>query len=308
MPCDGSSVTRRERARAKLNLALRVLGRRPDGYHELETVFQAIDLHDDIEVTLRRGGARSVVLSCDRADLEHEGNLAWRAADLLLRRLDLDLEVRIRLRKRIPAGAGLGGGSSDAAAVLRAMAALLRDAPARADLVAVAEALGSDVPFFLLGGTAFGTGRGTCLAPLPDLPPYPLALVLPEVEVSTAWAYGALATARSTGLTEPGKPGMIEKLGPSLGRLARGDATAFSDWMVNDFEGLVFQRFPDLGEVRRRLLACGARRALMSGSGAAVFGLFDSVQRAEEAAARLGAGGLRTRACCFAGREAGERS
>lgn len=301
----GSSATRR--ARAKLNLALRVLGRRPDGYHDLETVFQAIDLHDDIEVTLRRGGVRSVGLSCDRADLEHEGNLAWRAAELLLRRLDLDLEVRIRLRKRIPAGAGLGGGSSDAAAVLRAMAALLRDPPARADLVAVAEALGSDVPFFLLGGTAFGTGRGTRLAPLPDLPQYPLALALPEVEVSTAWAYSALAAARSTGLTEPGKPGTMKELSPSLGRLARGDAAAFSDWMVNDFEGVVFRRFPELAEVRRRLLSCGARRALMSGSGAAVFGLFDSMQRAEEAAARLAAGGLRAQACRFAGREAGVR-
>lgn len=286
-------------APAKLNLGLRVMGRRPDGYHELQTLFQTISLADEVEVSVDSLGSGAIELFCDRDDLENKRNLAWQAAERLLARLGIQARVRIRLRKRIPTAAGLGGGSSDAAAVLLALADLLPEPPPRADLVAVASVLGSDVPFFLDGGTAIGTGRGTELSPLPDLPATPVVLVLPGIEVSTSWAYRALAEWRLTKLTQTAGTGTMERLFSDLARLGTGAVESLSELMVNDFESVVFQRFPALAVIKRQLLACGARPALMSGSGSTMFGVFQSNRAARAAVDRLGASGLRVVAARF---------
>lgn len=286
-------------APAKVNLGLRVLGRRPDGYHELQTVYQTISLADEVEVSVEAFGSSAVDLHCERKDLENKANLAWRAATQLLSRLGIQAQVRIRLRKRIPIAAGLGGGSSDAAAVLLALAELLPEPPPHADLMAIASSLGSDVPFFLDGGAAIGTGRGTELSPLPDLPATPVVLVLPGIEVSTSWAYRALSEWRVTELTQTTETGTMERLFSDLGRLGTGAVESLSGLMINDFESVVFQRFPALAAIKRQLLACGARPALMSGSGSTMFGIFESNRAARNAVARLEASGLRALAVRF---------
>ena len=296
----------RLRAYAKVNLGLRVLNRRPDGFHNLRTVFQTVGLHDDLEVSVRTAARPGIDLACNREDLNHTGNLAWRAAALLLCRMQADTFVRIDLWKSIPSGAGLGGGSSDAGAVLRALAHLLSPAPPHDVLAEVAGEIGSDVPYFLVGGTAKGTGRGTRLAPLPEQGPRPIVLALPDVEVSTAWAYRALDKARETKLTSTVRSNRLKKVRSAPVRGSAGIGLA--ERMTNDFESVVFDRFPSLGEIKREILSLGARRALLSGSGSAVFGMFDSFQSASLAASRLAASGIRAEAVRFVSRSEIERS
>ena len=286
---------------AKVNLGLRVLGRRPDGYHDIRTVFQSVELYDDVNVWLRMGGPPSVTLQCDLEGLNHEGNLAWRAADLLLHRLRLNAQVRIGLQKRIPVGSGLGGGSSDAGAVLRAISNLLVDPPSRHILLDVASTLGSDVPYFLVGGTAVGVGRGTDVTPARDLPAAWTVLALPEVEVSTAWAYQALAESRA-GLTSSGARATISRSDWGSPPPSLGDLESLGEWMLNDFEGVVFRRYPVLREIKHQILAGGARQASLSGSGSAVFGVLDSLAAASRVAGALAAQGVRAEAVRFLSR------
>ena len=286
---------------AKVNLGLRVLGRRPDGYHEIRTVFQSVELCDDVNVWLRTGGRPTVTLQCDLEGLNHEGNLAWRAADLLLRRLRLNAQVRIGLKKRIPVGSGLGGGSSDAGAVLRAISNLLVDPPTQDILLDVASALGSDVPYFLVGGTAVAAGRGTDVTPVRELPAAWTVLALPEIEVSTAWAYQALAESRA-GLTSSGAKATISRSDWGSPPPGLGDLESLPEWMLNDFEGVVFRRYPALREIKRQILAGGARHALLSGSGSALFGVFESPEAAARAADALSAQGVRAEAARFLSR------
>lgn len=288
----------RLRAYAKVNLGLRVLGRRPDGYHDICTLLQTVSLFDSLTVVLRPGPAR-VELSCDTPGLQGEANLAWRAADLLLRRTRSAARVSIELRKSVPVGAGLGGGSSDAAATLRALAAMLPQRPRKDQLAEVAAELGSDVPFFLLGGTAVASGRGTRLSPMEDLPPAWLAIARPPVEVSTAWAYGALAADRSRGAVDSNARMHIEppRPGPDAGR-------AHIPGLRNDFEPVVLRHFPCVAEVKSRLLAAGARGALMTGTGSAVFGAFNSRELARAAARELCEAGVSAWPACYVGRVA----
>ena len=302
MPDLASTRHSRQLAFAKVNLGLKVLDRRPDGYHNVRTLLQAIDLADEVCVTLGTESRPSVALECDRKDLEHEANLAWLAADRLLRRLRLTASVRIRLRKRIPVGAGLGGGSSDAGAVLRALADLLAEPPGHRDLLKVASDLGSDVPYFLVGGTAVATGRGTEVSALPDLPEAPLVVALPGIEVSTANAYRALAERRLTALTHSGRSHTMRGLGSRQTDSEPSAFDDFSEWMHNDFEEVVFQQFPALADIKAGLLAGGARHALMSGTGSAVFGVFESPARARHVADGLAQEGLRAEVSRFLGR------
>ena len=293
------------RAHAKVNLSLRVLDRRHDGFHNIRSVMQTVSLCDTLRVSVRPGPAK-VELTCDVASLNGRSNLAWRAADLLLRRSGARAGVTIELRKSIPVGAGLGGGSSDAAATLRAVAALLPNRPSSGLVSETAAALGSDVPFFLVGGTAVATGRGTRLQPLDDLPVASLVIARPPVEVSTAWAYGALATAR--GASDYGSSGV--EVGGAAGDSASDSAKATVNGRGarasyhNDFEEVVFRRFPRIADLKRRLIAEGASRALMSGSGSAVFGVFGSSRRARAAARALRAAGFEAWPACYVGRVA----
>ncbi len=266
----------RVRALAKINLSLRVIGTRPDGYHELRTVFQSIDLHD--ELTIRRT-SRPLELTCDDpACPAGRENLVWRAAEAVWRaagRSGGPFGVAIHLLKRIPMEAGLGGGSSDAAAAIRALGRLWGVERTRQRAIAIA--LGADVPFFLEGGMALGLDRGDLLFPLPDRPREWVVVALPPRGISTKdafrWFDAGVSSRRRRGI----RP--LETV----------------DWR-NDLEEVVARRCPEVSALARTLARAGASRALMSGSGSAVFGLFVQRHAAVTAAARIEARFRRTRA------------
>ena len=269
-------------APAKINLGLRVLNRGSDGYHELRTIFQTISLADQLRVTYDPGGDEEVALDCDNASLSTRNNLAVRAAESLLRAGGWPGNVAIELKKLIPAGAGLGGGSSDAAAVLLALRRLLKPRPHPEMLAEVAAELGSDVPFFLQGGTALGLGRGEDVYPLPDQPRRWLVLVAPEVFVSTPEAYRALWKSRAR-LTAPQRQHIINGFRASIAASEESGSLDPAKLPVNDFESVIFQQFPLLRKWKKRLIEAGASVAMMSGSGSAVFGVFSSRRRARAA-------------------------
>jgi len=262
----------RLRALAKINLDLRVLGARPDKYHEIRTIFQTISLADSIDVEFTP--ARRTAIQID-GNVAIPDNLIVRAAGLALDTLRVTARVNFRLRKRIPMGAGLGGGSSDAAAVLLAIPPLAGRRLHLARLMQLAAELGSDVPFFLLGGTAIALGRGTELYPLPDSPPRSGLLVAPGLHVSTAAAYRAL----SGRLTTESQQNKIV----SFQSAAWGGGLTTSG--VNDFETVVFEQFPQLAALKQLLVKLGANPAMMTGSGSAIFGLFrtrEEIKRARK--------------------------
>ena len=269
-------------APAKINLGLRVLNRGSDGYHELRTIFQTISLADHLTVTYDPGGDGEVAFNCDDASLSTRNNLAVRAAESLLRAGGWPGNVAIELKKLIPAGAGLGGGSSDAAAILLALRRLLKPRPHPEMLAEVAAELGSDVPFFLQGGTAVGLGRGEEVYPLPDPPRRWLVLVAPEVFVSTPEAYRALWKSRAR-LTAAQRQHIINGFRASIAASEESGSLDPAKLPVNDFESVVFQQFPLLRKWKKRLIEAGASVAMMSGSGSAVFGVFSSRRRAREA-------------------------
>jgi 4-diphosphocytidyl-2-C-methyl-D-erythritol kinase len=285
----------RVRALAKINLTLRVLGRRADGYHELRSTFQSIAMHDRLTLTASRG---PFALECDEAACPaDQANLVSQAADRLWRaagRRGSARGIRVRLEKRIPLQAGLGGGSSDAAAALRAVAALWRVKLGPEDLGRIAADLGADVPFFLQGGTALGVERGDVLFPLRDWPPSWVVLLLPDFGVSTREAYGWWDRARGHARTR-------ERQGRAAGsRTARSPSSdAAASWGVpaselrNDLQAPVARKHPDIGRLVRRLESLGAAHAAMSGSGSAIFGLFDSARDAEAAAGDVKRNGVR---------------
>ncbi len=260
-------------APAKINLGIEILRRRPDGYHDIETLFQSIDLCDDLEIEALPG-TREVRLSGDDPAIPwDERNLIFKAARLLQDESAAASGARIRVRKRVPAGKGLGGGSSDAAATLWALDRLwgLGLPPER--LSALSARLGADVPYFLSGGLCLGTGRGDVLEPLPDPPPLWCALALPPFPVLTADVYRALPAA----LTSPGEPGrMIRFLEAGDFRLLR-----------NQLEEAIFRAHPGLADIKRHFRDRGAVLTLVSGSGSAVFGLFPERTGAEAALAGL---------------------
>jgi 4-diphosphocytidyl-2-C-methyl-D-erythritol kinase len=272
----------RVRALAKINLDLRVLGKRPDGYHELRTIFQTISLADRMEISFTPARASSVELE-ERTAIPD--NLAARAARLLMEACGIRGRVRIALDKRIPMGAGLGGGSSDAAAVLLALPALAGKALDLSRLCEIGQQLGSDVPFFLLGGTAVGIGRGTELFPLPDRPSSPGLLVTPDLHVSTAEAYALLAPRLTSELQQNKIFSFQSNAWWSAGTRFPADGMGELPAAANDFEAVVFERHGRLAKLKKQLLRAGAPVAMMTGSGSALFGLFrarDDVSRAVE--------------------------
>lgn len=264
-------------APAKINLGLAVLGKRGDGYHELRTVFQAVSLCDRITLRPTRAG---VSVICPALPALGERNLAHRAAALFLENTGTSGGVRIDLEKRIPAAGGLGGGSSDAAAVLLGCCRLYRKVPDRATLHGWAASLGSDVPFFLEGGAAVGSGRGEVLDPLAPFPGGAAALIhLPPAGLSTADVYRGLRPAALTGSTR--------KFTILLACWRGGDVRRLAKRLFNDLEPPAFALAPGLADVKRALCAAGADGALLCGSGSSVFGLFGSDRAAERARKRL---------------------
>jgi 4-diphosphocytidyl-2-C-methyl-D-erythritol kinase len=277
-----SGDTRRARvtALAKLNLDLRVLERQPDQYHELRTVFQTISLGDRLEIAFTP--ARKINLEIE--DEAHiPDNLVLKAAALAMEEMRTGGRVEFRLEKRIPMGGGLGGGSSDAAAVLLALPVLAGRAIALERLMELGAQLGSDVPFFLLGGRAVGIGRGTELFPLPDGPARRGVLISTGVHVSTAAAYAALGRQLTTESQQ-------NKIVSFQSRLWSEDCLWGREKGGNDFETVVFAQHPKLGDLKRRLQKSGAKPAMMTGSGSALFGLFETREKVARAIQEIGRG------------------
>ncbi|HEY5619339.1 MAG TPA: 4-(cytidine 5'-diphospho)-2-C-methyl-D-erythritol kinase [Vicinamibacterales bacterium] len=270
------------RAYAKINLDLRVLGTRPDGFHELRTVFQSISLHDTVACIPRQG---TFAIECAVAGVPLDrSNLIWRAAEALWRALRRDGPMRgvvVRLDKRIPLQAGLGGGSADAAAALVGLARTWGIPVRAAQLTDVAATLGADVPFFLAGGTALGLGRGDEVYPLADLPRHWVVLLVPGFGVSTSEAYGWYAAER-----ELARGPMVREPqhvpGPWPSRSAQ---------MINDLEAPIARHHPEIDQMKAALRRAGAAAAAMSGTGSAVFGLFQKRRDALAAVDRLAGSG-----------------
>ncbi len=259
---------------AKINLFLRILDEREDGYHNIETVFHSISLHDTLTLT---GTGSGISVSCDdvRVPLD-DANTAFRAARAILEGTDRGLDIKIR--KRIPIGAGLGGGSADAAGVLVGANWLYGLGYSISDLERMGGDVGADVAFLMQGGCAIGRDRGERLERLEPLPAQPLVLVVPPLSISSEWAYRSY----KMGLTrDNGRLTMIASA------LAGGDLTSVCALLENDFESLVFEKHPLVRGIREKLIEWGAGGALMTGSGPVVFGLFSKVGDAEACKGRF---------------------
>ena len=259
---------------AKINWRLKIEGRRPDGYHQLSTVFQTIDLSDLIEFELTPEPDIRLEVQGRALDAGPQ-NLVFRALTAVRERAGDEKGVRVTLTKRIPIGAGLGGGSSNAAISLLAGNRLFQAGLTCEDLSNLAASLGADVPFFLRGGTALGEGRGDQLTEFPDWDPgRALIVVFPGFAVSTREAYGA----RDWGVYR-GEP-VLTCDGPDtkIQRFCQAVTQGLPDlsWLDNDFEKVIFGRYPALAETREHLRVAGCERVLLCGSGSALVGLASS--------------------------------
>ena len=257
---------------AKINLFLRILGKRDDGFHELCTVFQTVSLYD----TIHFAESETLELSCDDRNVPTDDrNLIIKAAKALLDVGGVDKGAHIHLEKRIPSPGGLGGGSSNAAIALIGLQKLWKIDLKVSDLHEIATKLGSDVPFFLNGGTAIGLGRGEMIAPLDDVTEDYLLVVTPDVHVSTRDAFERL---NAPTLTKEARERILR-----LCRLEAEPLDLHHSVLINDFEASVFDAHPEIRRVKETLLELGAVNAAMSGSGASVFAIFDKTETRQAA-------------------------
>ena len=270
------------RAPAKINLGLRVVGKRADGYHLLDTIMVAVSLYDEIDIRKIRGAFRNpndgelIKISCDHPDVpQGKENIVYRAAQLMLKKSRTTQPISIHITKNIPVGAGLGGGSSDAAATLVGLNRLFKLRLSIAMLKKMALSLGADVPFFIQARPARAQGIGERLRPLSDLPRFWSVIIYPGFPVSTAWVFANLGRKLT-------KPIVNTSITPS-----RKSFDGFARQLENDLEGVTLTRYPKIGVLKQKLLREGALQVLMSGSGSSVFGIFVSKQAAAKAFRRL---------------------
>ncbi|WP_339137005.1 MAG: 4-(cytidine 5'-diphospho)-2-C-methyl-D-erythritol kinase [Candidatus Electrothrix sp. GW3-4] len=277
-------------APAKINLSLKILGKREDGYHELESLMQKITLYDELELSLTT--EPGVRIHCLNAVLPDDtNNIAVRAAQLFLKETSNQSQgVSIVLKKNIPIAAGLGGGSSDAAAVLNGLNQLLKTTYSPKQLAELGVQIGADVPLFIYDfPAALATGIGECLIPAPSLSGFQVLLVNPGILVSTKWAYEAFSTAaEKITLTAEQKAFTLPCSKKSRQKnILKGASTSefiIPDDLLNDLEQVTVKRYPVIQDIKNRLLASGAAGAMMSGSGSTVFGLFhrEAEKKAEQ--------------------------
>jgi 4-diphosphocytidyl-2-C-methyl-D-erythritol kinase len=270
------------RAPAKINLRLRVVGRRVDGYHLVDTIMLPVSLYDEISIDKgrkigKKTGLKDLLsVTCDNP-LVPQGNknLAYKAASIIFDAKGIDQFVQIHIRKRIPVGAGLGGGSTDAAATLVGLNRLFGLRYTSAQLEKLASTLGADVPFFIRGVPARARGIGERLTPLQKVPRFWLIILYPNLPVATAWVYNNLRAKLTKAIVNT-------SINLTLGNPAR-----FRKLLVNDLETVTMGRYPRIGLLKEELVQQGAVGALMSGSGSSVFGVFPSRRSAEHAFRQL---------------------
>jgi len=259
------------RAYAKINLGLQILRKRVDGYHDIETVFHLVNVYDEI---FFQHESSDIIIDGSHPDIPlNQFNLCWRAADLLRRYIGKELGVRIIFQKNIPVGAGLGGGSANAALVLWELPKFWNIHISGEVLFTMALSLGSDVPYFLIPGTALATGRGEILEYFDLEMPYWIVLVYPNIRISTAWAYKNFQFKKNI-KQENLKKLLVENI---------HNPQVLVNKLRNDFEPLVFRTHEEVRRVKEALYHLGADFALMSGSGSAVYGLYQSEQFAKDA-------------------------
>lgn len=278
-------TTLQQQAYAKLNLTLDILGRREDGYHDLRSVMQQVSLCDDIEIDVETG--EDWKLEADREDIPTDStNLAWKAAGAFYKALGKDPQgITIRITKRIPSQAGLGGGSADAAAVLHGLNDHEGRPFTKAELADIGAKIGSDVPFCVMGGTALVEGRGERVEALPAMPDCFYCIVMPDFSVSTAALYKAFDEKGAE--YRPDTEGM-------LGALNAGELLHAAGYVGNAMEALVGADHPEIKEIKDAMLDSGALGAAMTGSGSAVYGIFDSFDMAAISSMTLMERGYRT--------------
>ncbi|HXE98077.1 MAG TPA: 4-(cytidine 5'-diphospho)-2-C-methyl-D-erythritol kinase [Dongiaceae bacterium] len=259
-------------APAKINFLLDVIGKRPDGYHELRMIMQRVNLCDEITLTLT--DTPGITVTCNaKGTPDGPGNIAWKAARALLDPAESDKGVSIEIIKKIPVAAGLGGGSSDAASVLMGINELFQLGLTDQKLMETGCKLGADVPFFIFKKTALAEGIGEMLTPLPEMPKCWILLVNPGIHVSTAWVY------RSLQLTSKGDLNKLPQFYGSIEQIV--------SILSNDLESVTIPAFPVIADIKSRLKNLGAVGSLMSGSGPTVFGIFESFDAAESARREL---------------------
>ncbi len=258
---------------------MRIIRKRPDGYHDIETVFYPIHLSDEIEIS---EGERvefysNVALHNDKKD-GTESNLCLRALRSFCERTGINAEVKIRLQKNIPLGSGLGGGSSDAAAMLKGLQEIYGDPLSPIEMLDIARLLGSDVAFFLNGSPSYATGRGDVIEPLRYSIRQHILTLTPDISVSTAFAYSVVTP---TGLPAKSLREALRELDDSYSR--------YNGVIINDFEGVIVDSFPVIGRIKSELENLGASYVSMSGSGSSIYGFFSTEDEAANARDIIGA-------------------
>ena len=258
---------------AKVNLFLKVLKKRLDGYHEIITLMQPISIYDEILLDVSDGSG--IFVECNNKNIPLDRtNLAYRAAEMFLRKAGIQKEVHIRIKKNIPAAAGLGGGSSNAASVLKGLNNILPSGFSTSSLMEIGAELGSDVPFFILNHSAIAYGRGEKLD-LIEIPGDWYVIVNPGFPVSTAWVYGnLLLTKEQEDINIPSLKNRLKDI-------------CIEDILENDLEGVTVLEYPDIKDIKSGLRGAGAAGALMSGSGSTVFGVFENKEAAGIAFIRI---------------------
>lgn len=258
------------KAHAKINLTLNIIGKREDGYHDVDMIMQTVGLHDIITIEKI---LTSIELSGTGSLTYDETNLAYKAAKLFFDVTGIRSGARIFVDKRIPMCAGMAGGSSDAAAVLKGLNILYGKPLSQRVLSKISSRLGADVPYCLMGSTARATGIGDIIAPIKPLESVPVVIVKPPVSVSTPKAYASLDY-----------PSLVHPDADTAQRaIEKGDRQALYNMMENSFEASIFKSFPIIKDIKSKMLSMGADASLMSGSGSAVFGIFENGKKAKEA-------------------------
>lgn len=261
-------------APAKINIGLRVVRKRSDHYHDIQTVFYPIHLSDELEIV--KADKHEFY---SNINLEHDANLCLRALDFFCERTGINAEVKMILKKNIPIGAGLGGGSSDAAAVLIALQGLYGNPLSEIELLDIGAQLGADVPFFFRKVPTYATGKGEVMEKMKYHVDAFILTVTPDVSVSTPLGYSLV--------TPSGEPRRTLR---DLLLDSGSDLSGYRDSIVNDFERPIFEKFPVIGQIKSEMYSAGAEFSLMSGSGSSVYGFFKTEEKASEAMRILGAG------------------
>lgn len=252
---------------AKINLYLDVLGKRKDGYHNIKTIMQNINLFDELDIRVKSSRTRKIDVMFDNISLPQKENTIYRSAFLFIDELCENFDIKISVKKNIPPGSGLGGASSNAAATLVGLNYLTGEQLSSIQLCEIAKKIGSDVPFFLIGGTCICTGRGDKVRKLSFAGSYPVIVVYPNILISTKWAYQNLDVSRKI------KRKSIKKI---LYGLKNNDLSYISSGLFNVFENLVVKHYPVINDIKQDILNLGASGALLTGSGSSIFGIFNN--------------------------------